>query len=77
MKNKIKLVLSTQTTTASECNLGRGVVALLRRRYVPGRILMDNSLSSMRPEERAEVYTDMGRVLAALHVSEALWATNA
>jgi aminoglycoside phosphotransferase (APT) family kinase protein len=35
--------------------------------YVPGRVLADLALPDMKPEERQAVYSDMIRVLAALH----------
>jgi aminoglycoside phosphotransferase (APT) family kinase protein len=35
--------------------------------YVPGRVLADLTLPDMKPQERRSVYSDMIRVLAALH----------
>ena len=35
--------------------------------YVPGRVLGDLTLPDMKPEERRAIYSDMIRVLAALH----------
>src|SRR5262249_49188442 len=35
--------------------------------FVEGRVLWDPSLPSMEPAQRAEIYDEMGRVLAALH----------
>jgi aminoglycoside phosphotransferase (APT) family kinase protein len=35
--------------------------------YVPGRLFPDRVMSSCTPEERAAVYEDLARVLAALH----------
>ncbi len=35
--------------------------------YLEGRVLVDQSLPGMAPEERGEVYREMNRVIAALH----------
>lgn len=35
--------------------------------YLPGRILMDQSLPGMSPDERRAIYREMSRVIAALH----------
>ena len=35
--------------------------------YVPGRVLWDQSLPGMTPAERAGIYDEMNRVIAALH----------
>ena len=35
--------------------------------YVPGRVLADLTLPDMNPQERRHIYSDMIRVLAALH----------
>jgi aminoglycoside phosphotransferase (APT) family kinase protein len=35
--------------------------------YVEGRVLWDQSLPGMRPAERAAIYDEMNRVIAALH----------
>jgi acyl-CoA dehydrogenase len=35
--------------------------------FMPGRVLVDQALPAMTPQERTAVYRDMGRVLAALH----------
>ncbi len=35
--------------------------------YVPGRVLADLTLPDMKPQDRRAVYSDMARVLAALH----------
>jgi aminoglycoside phosphotransferase (APT) family kinase protein len=35
--------------------------------FMPGRILWDQSLPGMQPDERAAIYDEMNRVIAALH----------
>lgn len=35
--------------------------------YVPGRVLWDQTLPGMSPNERAAIYDEMNRVIAALH----------
>lgn len=35
--------------------------------FVPGRVLLDQSLPGMTPTERRAIYSEMSRVLAALH----------
>jgi aminoglycoside phosphotransferase (APT) family kinase protein len=35
--------------------------------YVPGRVFTDRALPGMAPTERAAIYSDMNRVMAALH----------
>jgi len=35
--------------------------------FVPGRVLWDQTLPGMSPSERAEIYDEMNRVIAALH----------
>ncbi len=35
--------------------------------YVPGRVLWDQTLPGMTPSERAAIYDEMNRVIAALH----------
>lgn len=35
--------------------------------FVQGRVLLDQSLPGMTPDERGRIYQEMGRVLAALH----------
>ncbi len=36
-------------------------------RYIPGRVLKDPSLPQQTPRERGQVYSEMVRVLAAIH----------
>ncbi len=35
--------------------------------FIPGRVLWDQALPGMQPAERAAIYTEMNRVIAALH----------
>ena len=35
--------------------------------FIPGRVLWDQALPGMQPDERAAIYAEMNRVIAALH----------
>jgi aminoglycoside phosphotransferase (APT) family kinase protein len=57
-------VPATHLLCADEAVIGR---AFYLMDFVEGRVLWDQSLPGMSPAERAAIYDDMNRVLAALH----------